>query len=79
MPGAMGWLDLIVFFLKPTAPGHDLATCSFRKAISSGVQEARRCFSSSAIRYFSLGGGISNSLICGWGNDDNKNDKPVSC
>jgi hypothetical protein len=28
MPGAMGWLDLIVFLLKPTAPGHDLATCS---------------------------------------------------
>jgi hypothetical protein len=31
MPGAMGWLDLIVFLLKPTAPGHDLATCYFRK------------------------------------------------
>jgi hypothetical protein len=29
MPGAMGGRDLIVFLLTPTAPGHDLATCSF--------------------------------------------------
>jgi hypothetical protein len=47
MPGAMGWLDLIAFFLKPTAPGHDLATCSFRKAINGDAQEVRRCFYSS--------------------------------
>jgi len=51
MPGATGWLDLIVFFLKPTAPGHDLATCSFCKAISSDAQEGWRCFSSSRIQY----------------------------